>query len=267
MRDDVRGTTAFTLVELLVVMAILGILAALLFPALSTATSQARRATCLANLKQIDQGVMMYAADNHDILFPFAKNPDDPNREEPHNPNWGLSPFEWTAYVPLVGRYVGWKGDPSPQDKVFACPADTFYLEVDSNRMGYWENESLHSHSNVNYSSYFFNAGNAVFQGPVRVKFPSLFPGVLGARLSSIRSPGRTLLLGEAPTWVAYSWHSPSQPRQSFCNNALDMLGFADGHVSHVRIHYDRLHYPSDLPRAVFAFDPPAGYDYQWSGN
>ena len=261
-----RGTTAFTLVELLVVIAILGILAALLFPALSAATAQGRRATCLANVKQINQGVVMYAADNHDILFPFVKNPDNRNRGEPNNPNWGLSTFEWTAYVPLTGRYVGWKGDPSPQDEVFACPADTFHL-ADSNRMAYWANESLHSHSNVNYSSYFFNAGNAVFQGPVRVKFPDKFPGVLGSRLSSISTPARTLLLGEAPAWEAYSWHSPSRPRQCFLNNALDMLGFADGHVSYVKMYYDPLHYPSELPRAVFALDPPAGYDYQWSGN
>ena len=267
MRDDVHGTEGFTLVELLVVIAIMGILAALLFPALSAATARGRRAICLANVNQINRGVMIYAADNQDILFPFVKNPDDPNREEPHNPTWGLSAFEWTAYVPLTGRYLGWKGDPSPQEKVFACPADTFHLEVDSSRMGYWANKSLHSCSNVNYSSYFFNAGNAVVQGPVRVKFPTLFPGVLGSRLSSIRTPARTLLLGEAPTWEAYSWHSPSRPRQAFFNNALDMLGFADGHVSYVKIHYDRLHYPSELPRAVFAFDPPAGYDYQWSGN
>jgi len=75
MRMDVRGTTAFTLVELLAVIAILGILAALLFPALNAATAKARRATCLANVKQINQGVMMYAADNHDILFPFPKKP------------------------------------------------------------------------------------------------------------------------------------------------------------------------------------------------
>jgi hypothetical protein len=119
----------------------------------------------------------------------------------------------------------------------------------------------------VNYSSYLFNAANAVFQGPVRDRFPTLFPGVLGSRLSSIRTPGRTLLLGEAPTWDAYSWHSPARPRQAFFNNALDMLGFADGHVSYVKTHYNPLHYPSKLPRAVFAFDPPAGYDYQWSGN
>ena len=37
---------------------------------------------------------------------------------------------EWTAYVPLVGRYVGWNGIPSPLDKIFACPADTFHDDI-----------------------------------------------------------------------------------------------------------------------------------------
>jgi len=43
----VHGTTAFTLVELLVVITILGIVAALIFPAVSAATSKGRRASCL----------------------------------------------------------------------------------------------------------------------------------------------------------------------------------------------------------------------------
>ena len=261
------GPEGFTFVELLVAIAILGILSALLFPALSSATAQGRRAICLSNVKQINQGVMLYAADNRDLLFPFVKNPDDPHHEEPNNPNWGLSAFEWTAYVPLVGRYVGWKGDPSPQDKLFACPADTFHDEIDSDRMGHWANQSLHLCSNVNFSSYFFNAGNAVFQGPVRLKLPNKFPGVLGSRLSSVRTPARTILLGEEPAWSPYSWHSPSRPRQFRFKNALDTLGFADGHVRYTRIYFDDRNDPSGAGESSFAFDPPAGFDYQWSGN
>jgi prepilin-type N-terminal cleavage/methylation domain-containing protein/prepilin-type processing-associated H-X9-DG protein len=59
---------AFTLVELLVVMAVIAILASLLLPALSTAKKRARAVHCLNNLKQIGAGAHMSAQDNDNML-------------------------------------------------------------------------------------------------------------------------------------------------------------------------------------------------------
>ena len=255
MRADPHKTSAFTLVELLVVIAIIGILAALLLPALNIAAANARRGNCISNVKQIGAGVMMYAADNHDTLFPVLKTG-----------NTGFYLREWTAYVPLTGHYVGWKGAPSPSDKIFTCPSDTFH-ESFPNSMNEWVNESLHTRSDMNYSSYIFNAANAVFQGyPIRQKYPSMFPGILGSQLASIRTPDKTVMLGEWPAWGPYSWHSPVRPRQLMVNNARDVLAFADGHADYVKIH-SGTNNPTGLRQASFAFDPPPEYDYKWSGR
>jgi prepilin-type processing-associated H-X9-DG protein/prepilin-type N-terminal cleavage/methylation domain-containing protein len=61
----------FTLLELLLVFAIIAILAALLLPTLQQAQARARRVECLSQLKQIGLGIHMFAHE-HDSRFPWA---------------------------------------------------------------------------------------------------------------------------------------------------------------------------------------------------
>jgi prepilin-type N-terminal cleavage/methylation domain-containing protein/prepilin-type processing-associated H-X9-DG protein len=64
-RDPKLG---FTLVEMLVVMAILTILAGMLLPALISAREKGRRTVCLNNLKQIGYQIRLYSSDNAEYL-------------------------------------------------------------------------------------------------------------------------------------------------------------------------------------------------------
>src|SRR6266851_10119501 len=59
-----RSERAFTLVELLVTIVIIGILAALLLTALSSVRLKAQRSHCLSNVKQLALGSFMYASEN-----------------------------------------------------------------------------------------------------------------------------------------------------------------------------------------------------------
>jgi prepilin-type N-terminal cleavage/methylation domain-containing protein/prepilin-type processing-associated H-X9-DG protein len=68
-----RSHSAFTLIELLVVIAIIAILAAILFPVFGRARENARRSSCLSNMKQLGLGFMQYTQD-YDEMFMGPSN-------------------------------------------------------------------------------------------------------------------------------------------------------------------------------------------------
>jgi prepilin-type N-terminal cleavage/methylation domain-containing protein len=69
---SIDGRAGFNLIELLVVMAMIGIMAALLVPALAKAKRQATAAACLGNQKQLAAAFHMYAQDNGDRVVQMA---------------------------------------------------------------------------------------------------------------------------------------------------------------------------------------------------
>ena len=64
-----KNRKGFTLVELLVVIAMIAILAALLLPGLRRSQASARRAQCVNNLRQLGLATQMYWDDNNGACF------------------------------------------------------------------------------------------------------------------------------------------------------------------------------------------------------
>jgi prepilin-type N-terminal cleavage/methylation domain-containing protein len=101
--------SAFTLIELLVVIAIIAILAAILFPVFAQAREQARKTSCLSNMKQTGLAVLMYTQD-YDETYPLA---------------WSLSGTWYAVLDPYVksGGVSQWAL--TSQNNIWHCPSDS----------------------------------------------------------------------------------------------------------------------------------------------
>jgi prepilin-type processing-associated H-X9-DG protein len=93
----------------LVVIAIIGLLVALLLPALNMAREKGRRAVCASNLKQIGLAMLAYAGDNNMKLPTMSQNAVVPGCQIV---GWGS---EWSAALTNGGYATG---------PLFRCPSD-----------------------------------------------------------------------------------------------------------------------------------------------
>lgn len=188
---------AFTLIELLTVIAIVGVLAAIVIPTVSIVRENARQAQCGSNIRQLATATLLAVQDNRS-RFPAMKSFNWEQAGDPDNPATRVS-YLWE----VLPRYIG--ADNWPSDKYlapFRCPTVENRGRTGHNGDFLVEDDNANSHYRYNWQY-----ANSATVPP---------------------DPSRAMLFFETlwPDWPATAWpHSPG-------GSARMNVAYADGHAA-----------------------------------
>jgi prepilin-type N-terminal cleavage/methylation domain-containing protein/prepilin-type processing-associated H-X9-DG protein len=204
--------SAFTLIELLVVVAIIAVLAAILFPVFARARENARRASCMSNMKQIGLGIMMYTQD-YDERYPSQASA-------------APSPYAELLSSPVTYSTQNWITSIYPYVKswqLFKCPSTTDFARTPPTAPGTSGTPSTNSNTGYMANGVVIKSG--------------------GRAMASIPNPAGIVMLGEITNSYSYALirpcYSGSTSNFIYWNyagvNEIHFdggnLAFADGHV------------------------------------
>lgn len=193
---------AFTLIELLVVIAIIAILAAILFPVFARARENARRTSCLSNMKQLGLGFIQYSQD-YDERFPNLSS----------ELGRGI-PIVLGPYIQKVaGTYTSTTGNGT---NIWTCPSDT----LNRNPAAVAGNPPAGDIPKQSYGVLYWTATNAANRAP--------WPGDgIGRSIAAFPDASGTFMLAEIRNDYAILGQNSSQVKRPASGGSLLNSGYA----------------------------------------
>ncbi|MBI3911837.1 MAG: DUF1559 domain-containing protein [Armatimonadetes bacterium] len=208
-----RRQHGFTIIEILVVIAVLAILAAMLFPVLVQAREAARRSVCQSNLRQIGMAFTQYVSD-FDGAYPSTGNY---NLWQGRYWRWSLQPY--LAY----GR---WRNTNSPNPDFGALGSDRNVLWCPSD----YTAEQVWEHTSYAYARCFYQAPEQIARMTGRLSaFTDPAPPVV-QREAALAFPSQKVLVAE---WLS-NHEAPKNASWWSWEGGRNHL-FADGHIRYLK--------------------------------
>jgi prepilin-type N-terminal cleavage/methylation domain-containing protein/prepilin-type processing-associated H-X9-DG protein len=214
----------FTLIELMVVITIIAILAAMLLPALKKAKDTAQSIKCLGNLKQLGLAAINYADDFNGRLPPTLAGPGADTS----------NPYLWHFFI----KSLGYDGGPAKAAQRYSKGYDVWYCPSSSDalkkiKLAGWESRGCYT-ANI------------------------WLEWVGSGRLDKIKPPSQRFIYGEISTThmgAGQHYYMSERDNMGFYHNYRTNLVFVDGHAASAG--YREVKIPSAAPDMNYYYQFP----------